>query len=61
MKQFSSFYVQKQLVESLVSTKLDNCNTLYINIPQYNKKQLQKVQNADAGFVSDKCSKINDV
>ena len=38
------------IFESLILSKLDYCNELLFDIPKYIKQQLQKVQNAGAGF-----------
>ena len=42
--------VHKQLAESLILLKLGYCNELLFGIRKYRRQQLQKVQNAAAGF-----------
>ena len=41
----------EKLVHAVISTKLDNCNSLYYGMSSKNMKKLQKVQNAAARLV----------
>ena len=61
LKRFTSFTTRKQLAESLLLSKLDYCNALFLNLPAYTKNQMQRVQNSIAGFVYNKYANINDV
>ena len=63
LQQFSPFHVRKQLFQSPVLPRPLVLPTVmhYITTSQNKKKQLQKVQNASAGFVMEKYDTINDV
>ena len=60
LKSYFSFHIRKHLAKSLTLSKLDYCNILFDNIPTFMKNRLQKVQNATAVFVLDKCTKIKE-
>ena len=45
------FELKRQLIHCLVFSKLDYCNGLYYNIPAYQLKRLQKIQNSCARFL----------
>ena len=51
LKHIASYTLRKQLVEMLVISKLDYCDTVYSPLHDYQIKRLQRVQNACAGFV----------
>ena len=53
--------MRKQRAELLIFSRLDYCYILLDNIPTHVKNQLRKVQNAAAGFVSNKSAQIKDV
>ena len=57
IKRFTPFNVRKQLAHSLVLSKIDYCNVLFNNTPEYMLKRLQKVQNSAASFVVGKYCK----
>ena len=46
-----SFTLKKQLVHCLVLSKLDYCNGLYYNLPDFQLKRLQKIQNSCVRFL----------
>ena len=43
--------VRKRLTESSIFSRLDQCNKLFIDLPQYRTKRLLKLQKSSAGFV----------
>ena len=51
LKGYPPLPVRKQLTESLVFSRLDYCNNLLIDSPQYQIIRLLKLQKACAGFV----------
>ena len=53
--------VRKQLTESLIFSRLDQCSNLFIDLPQYQIKRLLKLQKACAGFVLNKYATCEDV
>ena len=59
-KRYTPSHLWKEPAESLFS-KLGYCNILFDNIHTYMKNQLQKIQNATAGFVLNKYAKIKNV
>ena len=61
IKRYTPLPVRKQLAESLILSKLDYYNKLLFEIPKCMKQQLQKVQNAAAGFALNKYANINDI
>jgi len=60
-KRFTPFNVRKTLAESLVLSKINYCNTVYSQIPQYMKKRIQRVQTCAAGYVLRKFAHREDV
>ena len=44
LKRYTTLPVQKQLTESLIFSRLDYCNNLFIDLPQYQMKRLLKLQ-----------------
>ena len=61
IKRYTPLSVRQQLVEYHILSKLDYCDELLFDIPKHMTKQLQKAQNAAAGFILDKYANINDV
>ena len=61
IKRFTPYHIRKQLAESLILSKLDYCNSLFPNAPQYLLNRLQKIQNSAASFVIGKYSTRIDV
>ena len=59
LKSFNSLKLRKQLVESLVISKLDYWDTVFYLLHKYIAKRLQRVQNACAGFVTNNYCRIN--
>ena len=54
IKRYAPLPVRKQLPESLILSIPDYYNELLFDLPKCMKQQLQKVQNAAAGFVLNK-------
>ena len=50
LKRYTSQYVCKQLVESLIFSRLDYCNNLFIDLPQYQVGRMIKLQKSCANF-----------
>ena len=44
LKRYTSQSVRKQLVESLIFSRLDYCNNLFIDLPQYQVRRMIKLQ-----------------
>ena len=61
IRHLAPFNVSKQLVECLVLSKLDYCNTIFHPLPEYQIKRLQRVQNNGAAFVLRHHVKLSDV
>ena len=51
LKRYTTLPTRKQLTESLIFSRLDYCNNLFIDLQQYQIKRLLKLQKACAGFV----------
>ena len=51
LKNFAGYRLRKHLVESLVLSKLDYCDTVYYPLPEFQLKLLQRVQLVAASFV----------
>ena len=47
-KRYTSQSVRKQLVESLIFSRLDYCNNLFIDLPQYQVRRMIKLQKSCA-------------
>ena len=54
LKRYTSQSVHKQLVESLIFSRLDYCNNLFIDLPQYQVRRIIKLQKSCASFVKGK-------
>ena len=50
-KKFTDFHLRKRLAESLVLSRLDYCDSVYLPLPGYLLKRLQKIEFAAASFV----------
>ena len=61
IKRYTPFHVRKQLAEALVLSKIDYGNAVFHSSPAYLMKQLQRVQNATASFVTNKFCKLPNV
>ena len=61
LKRYTSQSVRKQLVESLIFSRLDFCNNLFIDLPQYQVRRMIKLQKSCASFVNDKFCSIEDM
>ena len=61
LKRCTTLPIRKQLTESLIFYRLDYCNNLFIDLPQYQIKRLLKLQKACAGFVLNKYATCEDV
>ena len=59
LKNFAGYRLRKHLVESLVLSKLDYCDTVYYPLPEFQLKRLQRVQLVAASFVL--CMYGNDI
>lgn len=52
IRRYLSEDTAKTLAHSMIMSRIDYCNSLYINMPAYAIEQLQKVQNEAARFVT---------
>ena len=59
LKNFAGYRLRKHLVESLVLSRLDYCDTVYYPLPEFQLKRLQPVQLVAASFVLNRY--VNDV
>ena len=59
LKNFAGYRLIKHLVESLVLSKLDYCDTVYYRLPEFQLKRLQRVQLIAASFVLNRY--VNDI
>jgi len=55
------YKVRKSLAETLILSKLNYCNTVYLQIPQYMKKRIQRAQTCAAGYVLRRYCMLRDV
>ena len=61
-KNFAGYILRKHVVESLVLSKLDYCDTVYYPLPEFQLKRLQRVQLVAASFVLNRyVNDINDI
>ena len=60
LKRFLPFKIRKELVQTLILSKVDYGNIVFNPIPKTLQSRLQKVMNAAAGFVWNRHSKEND-
>ena len=61
LKRYTTLVVRKQLTESLIFSRLDYCNNLFIDLPQYQIKRLLKHQKARTGIVLNKYAKCAEI
>ena len=61
LKRYTSQSVRKHLVESLIFSRLDYCNNLFIDLPQYQVRRMIKLQKSCASFVKGKFCSIENV
>ena len=50
LKRCTSQSVRKQLVESLIFSRIDYCNNLFIDLPQYQVRRMIKLEKSGAIF-----------
>ena len=60
LKRYTWQSVRKQLAESLIFSRLDYCNKLFIDLPQYQVRRMIKLQKSCASFVKGKYCSIED-
>ena len=60
-KRFTPFKVRKTLAEALILSKLNYCNVVYGQLPQYMLKRLQRIQTCAACYVFRRYANINDI
>ena len=51
LRRFAPFKLRKHLAESLILSKIDYCNVLFYNAPDYRIKRIQKLIKSAAAFV----------
>ena len=62
LKNFAGYRLRKHLVESLVLSELDYCDTVYYPLPEFQLKRLQRVQLVAASLVVNRyLNDINDI
>ena len=62
LKNFAGYRLRKHLVESLVLSKLDYCDTVYYPLQEFQLKRLQHFQLEAASFVLSRyVNDINDI
>ena len=58
---FTPFQVRKLLAETMILSRMNYCNVVFSELPQYMCKRLQKIQNITAGYVFGRYATIQDV
>ena len=58
---YTSQSVRKELLELLIFSRLDYCNILCINLPQYQLRRMIKLQKSCASFIKGKYCSTEDV
>ena len=61
LRNLAPYYVYKQLVESLVMSKLDYRRVVFYPLPEYQMKRLQRVQTTCAGYVLGRYAVLEDL
>ena len=61
LKRYTSHSVRKQLVESLIFSRIGYCNNLFIYLPQHQVRRMIKLQKSCASFAKGKFCSIKDV
>ena len=61
LQNMAPFQLRKQLVESLILSKLDYCDLVYYALPSKLLKRLQHVQSSAACFITGKFSREEDL
>lgn len=63
VRKYLSMQTTEILMHAFITSKLDHCNSLLYNVPEYIIKKLQSVQNAAAGLItrSRKCDHITPI
>ena len=61
MKRFAPLNVRKNLIEALIFSRIDYCNSLFYHEQQQYINRIQKLQNACGSFVLKKYCRIKDV
>ena len=61
LKRYTSQSVRRQLVESLIFSRLDYCNNLFIDLPQYQVRRMIKLKKSFASCVKSKYCSMEDV
>ena len=61
LRNMAPFQLRKQLVESVILSKLDYCDLVYYALPSKLLKRLQRVQSSAACFITGKFSREEDV
>ena len=62
LKNFAGYRLRKRLVESLVLSKPDYCDTVYYTLPEFQLRRLQRVQLVVVSFVLSRyVNDINDI
>ena len=61
VKNFTSFYLRKNLAESLVMSKIDFNDHVYSPLTQQQLKKLQRLQLSTASFVIGRYAQLNDL
>ena len=55
---FTSMKVRKALAEALILSKINYCNVVYGQLPNYLINRFQRVQNTTAGYVYGRYAKM---
>ena len=61
LKRCTSYQRQKNLVKSLILSKIDYCNVLFKGLPKYQIQRVNKLIQACAGFVKYKYGELKDI
>ena len=61
LKRYTALPIRKKPTESLIFSRLDYCNNLIIDSPQYQIKRLLKLQKTCTGFVLNNYTTCEDI
>ena len=61
LKQYTSYQTRKHLVESLILSRIDYCNVLFIGLPKFQIQRINNLVQACNGFMKYKYRELKDI